>query len=244
MKQCKTILLADANLDFQNLVQDELEKAGPYSVALVSSGNDVPARVRDLAPCILLMDLFLPGINGLEVLHQLRQQGLAPLTVLISGLISRQTLQQALDLGVSYVLPKPFTTDALLAAIESILQDASTLQVPPAPNLPVTAALQELGMPAHFKGYQYVRYGISLVMRDASLLHAVTKALYPMIARQYGTTSVCVERAIRHAIHYAWTCGSRSARRKYFGPNCCARPANGAFIAAIADHLNADDAAC
>ena len=239
MDQRKTVLLADAGEEFRTLLWEEMEKTGEFSVEIARDGNEILKRVKERMPDLLVMDVMLPGMDGISVLRQLQKQGDAPMTILVSGFVSDRMLAEASELGAAYFLPKPFETAALLDKMRGLFLKAPQESLPSLKTM-VTSVIHEIGVPAHIKGYQYLRDAIVMVTEEANLMGAVTKELYPMIAEKYNTTASRVERAIRHAIELAWDRGNVDLMNRYFGYTINierGKPTNSEFIAMIADKL-------
>ena len=212
MDQRKTVLLADAGEEFRTLLWEEMEKTGEFSVEIARDGNEILKRVKERMPDLLVMDVMLPGM----VLRQLQKQGDAPMTILVSGFVSDRMLAEASELGAAYFLPKPFETAALLDKMRGLFLKAPQESLPSLKTM-VTSVIHEIGVPAHIKGYQYLREAIIITVQDMDVINAVTKVLYPEVARRFGTTASRVERAIRHAIEVAWDRGDLETLQKYFG---------------------------
>ena len=160
---------------------------------------------------------------------------------MLSAFCADQVVSEAVTLGASYFLPKPCETDALLDRMHSIFgQPAAPEEHASSLKNQVTAVIHEIGVPAHIKGYQYLREAIMIAVDDMEVINAVTKVLYPAVAKRFGTTPSRVERAIRHAIEVAWDRGDLETLQKYFGytvSNAKGKPTNSEFIAMIADRL-------
>lgn len=243
MTQRKTILLADAGEEFRAMLRDEIEKTGEFSVVLAGDGNEVLDLMQTHHVDVLILDAVLPRIDGLTVLRRLTERESAPTAIMISAFISDPVLSEAAELGVAYFLPKPFEVSALLDKVRGLSLHARR-SGQRSPTVLVTAMLREIGMPASLKGYPYVRDAVLLATQDPSLLHAVTKALYPSIAKRHRTTASCVERSIRHAIEEAWLRGDPEKLHTYFGNQIGSanrKPTNGEFIAAITDLLTVEN---
>ena len=209
MDQRKTVLLADAGEEFRTLLREEMEKTGEFSVEIARDGNEILKRVKERMPDLLVMD-------GISVLRQLQKQGDAPMTILVSGFVSDRMLAEASELGAAYFLPKPFETAALLDKMRGLFLKAPQESLPSLKTM-VTSVIHEIGVPAHIKGYQYLREAIMITVRDMDVINAVTKVLYPEVAKRFATTPSRVERAIRHAIEVAWDRGDLETLQKYFG---------------------------
>ena len=235
----RTVLLADANEEFRTLVRKIIDETEEFSVVgSVGDGTEALRLAREEAPDLILMDVVLPGLDGFGVLKQLREQeGKVPKVILISAFCSDSVVSEAVDLGASYFLTKPVEENALRA----LFSRGAPVEEHPAElkNL-VTSVIHEIGVPAHIKGYQYLREAIIMTVEDMDVINAVTKVLYPEVARKFGTTASRVERAIRHAIEVAWDRGDLDTLQKYFGftvSNSKGKPTNSEFIAMIADRL-------
>ena len=250
------ILLADANPDFAKLLAETL--AAEHDMELVGAAADGPealSALQSLKPDLLLLDLVLPKLDGLEVLRRLPETGCKCPVIVLSGFMNGQVVADCAALGAAYFMPKPCDTAALLERVRQIggsgAEDASLegIDCRPAARISrqeadleatVTDIIHEIGVPAHIKGYQYLREAIILTIKDMDIINAVTKVLYPEVAKRFSTTPSRVERAIRHAIEVAWDRGDIEVLQKYFGytvSNIKGKPTNSEFIAMIADSL-------
>lgn len=238
----RKVLLADANEEFRRMLREEIEKTGRYTVAAdTGNGAEVLELTARFQPELLVMDVVLPGQEGLSVLRRLKERGSMPRVILLSAFCGDQVVAEARDLGVSYFLPKPCEANTLLDRMQAVFsrpaapeEHASSLK-----NM-VTSVIHEIGVPAHIKGYQYLREAIMITVEDMDVINAVTKVLYPAVAKRFATTPSRVERAIRHAIEVAWDRGDLETLQKYFGytvSNAKGKPTNSEFIAMIADRL-------
>ena len=241
MDNRKTVLLADANEEFRTMLRESIEKEEEFTV-VGSTGDGMEAfqMLEAIQPNLIIMDLVMPGLDGLSVLARMRQAEMETKAVLYSAFYTDQTLAEAGELGASFFLPKPFTMEALRDRIHNLFSWGEE----PAPDIDlkdmVTAVIHEVGVPAHIKGYQYLRQAIIIAVNDMEVINAVTKVLYPEVAKHFGTTPSRVERAIRHAIEVAWDRGDLETLQKYFGytvSNTKGKPTNSEFIAMIADRL-------
>ena len=251
------ILLADANPDFAALLADTL--AAERDMELVGAAADGPEalnQLQSLKPDLLLLDLVLPKLDGLEVLRRLPETGCKCPVIVLSGFMNSQVVADCAALGAAYFMPKPCDTAALLERVRQIggagSEDAALegIDCRPAAQAQrreadlealVTEIIHEIGVPAHIKGYQYLREAIILTIKDMDIINAVTKVLYPEVAKRFSTTPSRVERAIRHAIEVAWDRGDIEVLQKYFGytvSNIKGKPTNSEFIAMIADCLS------
>lgn len=243
MDNRRTVLLAEANEEFRGMLREAIEKTEEFTV-VGSTGDGMEALqlIGQYRPELLVMDVVLPGLDGLGVLRQLKSQEKdQPKVIVLSAFCADQVVSEAVTLGASYFLPKPCETDALLDRMHSIFgQPAAPEEHASSLKNQVTAVIHEIGVPAHIKGYQYLREAIMIAVDDMEVINAVTKVLYPAVAKRFGTTPSRVERAIRHAIEVAWDRGDLETLQKYFGytvSNAKGKPTNSEFIAMIADRL-------
>ena len=238
MERRRSVLLAGANEEFRTMLRDAMEETGLFAVELACNGHEVLERIHAHEPELLVLDPALPGMDGIRVLRQLRREGCASEIFLISAFVSDHMLAEATELRVDYFLPKPFAFEALFDRMRGAAAQSARSALHP-PSLLVTSILHELGMSPGLKGYGYIHDAALLALDDPSLLHAVTKVIYPCVARRNGTTAFCVERAIRHAIEITWERGSRDAWDRYFGYLCAdgGKPANGMFLAELVEAL-------
>ena len=247
MENRRTVLLADANEEFRMMLEEAIEQAGEFDVAAVSGdGQEALRLVEEKRPDLLLMDVALPGLDGLGLLQALREQeGERPKVIVVSAFCGERVQADAEKLGVCYYLPKPCEPNSLVERMRSIFEQSPAPQEDRRGRLKnrVTAVIHEIGVPAHIKGYQYLREAIMIAVEDMEVINAVTKVLYPAVAKRFGTTPSRVERAIRHAIEVAWDRGDLETLQKYFGytvSNAKGKPTNSEFIAMIADGLMLD----
>lgn len=240
MGEGKRVLLADASAESRILLREAMEQTGIFHVDTARTGEEVLQRAAAQPPELLVMDVMLPELDGLCVLRALQEQGTAPLTILISSFVSDPIMAEATELGVAFFLPKPFYPEALLDRMRRLLGPAEA-ESRPSLKARVTRTLYTLGMPSDLVGYQYLREAILIAAPDISIAtSAMTKQLYPEVARRYRTTVSRVERSIRHAIETAWDRASPETLRAYFGETVSAsrgKPTNSEFIAMVADRL-------
>lgn len=202
---------------------------------------------RETGPDVVVMDLVLSRMEGMEVLKELSTLSPRPRILVLSGFARGNVADTAAQLGADYCMMKPCKTSSVLECIRRL-----TDQIPAdgediregtrgqSLESTVTAIIHEIGVPAHIKGYQYLREAIIIAVEDMDVINAVTKILYPEVAKRFGTTASRVERAIRHAIEVAWDRGDLETLQKYFGytvSNAKGKPTNSEFIAMIADRL-------
>ena len=245
MDNRKTVLLADANEEFRAMLRDEIERTEEFSVVgSVGDGVEALGILNQCKPDLLVLDLMLPGMDGLTLLRQAQERGPLPKVVITSAFCTDRVISDAIALGVSYFLPKPCETGTLLDQMRSAFAQPATPEerASALKNL-VTSVIHEIGVPAHIKGYQYLREAIILTIKDMDMINAVTKVLYPEVAKKFNTTPSRVERAIRHAIEVAWDRGDVEMLNNVFGytiSGAKGKPTNSEFISMIADKIRLD----
>ncbi len=247
------IIIADANDEFRILLTDLLALEGDMEV-IASTGEGAAAleMVKEGRPDVLITDVVLSGMDGLALLEKTSElpdrDRMA--RIVVSAFSSEHVLAAASAAGAAYFMQKPCDAAALAARIRQ-LTGAGKTQSPASGAIKisrqeqsiesvVTEIIHEIGIPAHIKGYQYLREAIILTVNDMDVINAVTKVLYPAVAKRFGTTPSRVERAIRHAIEVAWDRGDVEVLQKFFGYTVSGvkgKPTNSEFIAMIADRL-------
>lgn len=241
------VLVADAGEEFRRILVEQLgTESGIEVVGATGDGGEALRLVEQTAPDVLVMDLVLTQMDGVEVLQELSQRAERPRVLVISGFVRDSVAELAASTGADYYMLKPCRLTAVTERIRQLaaLQDTEegTDAEASARKLEsvVTGIIHEIGVPAHIKGYQYLREAIIIAVGDMDVINAVTKILYPEVAKRFGTTASRVERAIRHAIEVAWDRGDLETLQKYFGytvSNAKGKPTNSEFIAMIADRL-------
>lgn len=250
------VLIADSNSDFCSLLSDLIVSEKDMEViATADDGIETLALITELAPDVVLLDLVLTRLDGLEVLRRIPETGMHPHVIVMSGFVNNKVVADCSALGADYFMPKPCDVPTLLSRIRQLasMEPARSsgsgydckgvLQSNPADEhleATVTDIIHEIGVPAHIKGYHYLREAIILTINDMDMINAVTKVLYPEVAKRFSTTPSRVERAIRHAIEVAWDRGDVETLQKFFGYTVSGvkgKPTNSEFIAMIADSL-------
>jgi len=239
------IFLADADEEFRSLLTEFL--SGEPDLEVVGStgdGEELLRVIRNGGVNVLVMDLVLSRIDGLEVLKQLSDLSGRPPILILSSFVKGNIVNQVAELGADYFMLKPCRSTSVAERIRRLCAGPEAEPAPPrysqSLESKVTAIIHEIGVPAHIKGYQYLRESILIAVENMDVINAVTKILYPEVASRYGTTASRVERAIRHAIEVAWDRGDLETLQKYFGytvSNAKGKPTNSEFIAMIADRL-------
>ena len=240
MENRKTVVLADANEDFRNMLREVVEKTDRFSVVgCTGDGTEAMELIRVQKPDLAVVDLVLPGTDGFCMLKLLREEGTK--VIVLSAFCTDQAVAEVMNLGAAFFMPKPCQAEALLDRMQAVFgQPATPEEQGSALKNQVTAIIHEIGVPAHIKGYQYLREAILIAVDDVEVINAVTKVLYPAVAKRFATTPSRVERAIRHAIEVAWDRGDLETLQKYFGytvSNSKGKPTNSEFIAMISDRL-------
>ena len=238
-----SVLLAD-NSDYFAVPCANVMKSHGLEVTLTEKdGKTVLEALTKQKYDVVLMDIFLPRLDALGVLEGLAQADLPhrPLVVVMSNFDNPNLEREAMAAGADYYFLKPFDAAAIARRIQSLCGDhaeAALRRTPSNLEMQVTEIIHQIGVPAHIKGYQYLRDAILMAIEDDSIINAVTKRLYPAVAKKHGTTSSRVERAIRHAIEVAWDRGDVDTLTAYFGytiHNERGKPTNSEFIAMISD---------
>ncbi len=259
------ILIADDNDEFRETLESYLNKDEELEVIKAArDGDEAYNEIIKLKPDVALLDVIMPHLDGLGVLEKLSKTHMenTPICIMVSAVGQDKITQKAMSLGASYYVIKPFDINVLISRIKQIKnynpedlrksavlgnneEKSQFIQVKSEKkeeNLEalVTNMIHEVGVPAHIKGYQYLREAIIMGVNDLEIINQITKQLYPEIANKYVTTPSRVERAIRHAIEVAWGRGDQKIVESIFGYTVSAdkgKPTNSEFIAMIADKL-------
>lgn len=253
------IIIADDNLEFVSTFVKFLEEQEDMEViATAKDGLEAYDKIVSMKPDIALLDVIMPHLDGIGVLEKLNKECIMPICIVLSAVGQDNITKKALSMGASYYMVKPFELDVLVKRIRElknisrfpgnnfVVKDNEVKQnyinisnsKSKSDNLEalVTNIIHEVGVPAHIKGYQYLRDGIIMVVEDMDVLNQITKQLYPDLAKKHKTTPSRVERAIRHAIEVAWNRGEISTIENIFGYTVNAnkgKPTNSEFIAMI-----------
>lgn len=255
MKKIK-VCVVDDNRELVGLLEEYISSQEDMEVAGVAhNGQDCLDILEQTQPDVLVLDIIMPHLDGLAVLEKMRELNLnaLPNVIMLTAFGQEDVTKKAVDLGASYFILKPFDMDNLASHIRQVSGKSSSFLRKPAPSYrpqaeakpknldaSITSIIHEIGVPAHIKGYLYLREAISMVYNDIELLGSITKVLYPDIAKKFNTTASRVERAIRHAIEVAWSRGNIDSISSLFGYTVSmtkAKPTNSEFIAMVADKL-------
>ncbi len=265
MRDKLSILVADDNVDFAKNLTSYIEKEDEMEViGIAKDGLEAIDMIKNTKPDIAIIDVIMPQLDGLGVLEKINELDMdkKPLCIVLSAVGQDKITARAMELGAQYYVVKPFDINLLMRRIKELKyykpagirntgmsKDFKTPYIDIVPDAKnevenlealVTNIIHEIGVPAHIKGYQYLREAIMMVVNDIDIINQITKQLYPDIARKFKTTPSRVERAIRHAIEVAWGRGQTETVESIFGYTVSAakgKPTNSEFIAMIADKL-------
>ncbi len=250
--------MVDDNRELVNLLDEYLSSQDDIEVLGVAyNGQDCLNLLQEKQPDVLVLDIIMPHLDGLAVLEKLRELKLEkqPNVIMLTAFGQEDVTTKAVDLGAAYFILKPFDMENLASRIRQVsgkaapfIKRSSSNSIlrsqqesgPKNLDASITSIIHEIGVPAHIKGYLYLREAISMVYNDIELLGSITKVLYPDIAKKFNTTASRVERAIRHAIEVAWSRGNIDSISSLFGYTVSmskAKPTNSEFIAMVADKL-------
>ena len=266
MKEKITVLIADDNREFSRTLatylgnQEDMEVIG-----IAKDGLEAVDLIKEKLPDVAILDVIMPHLDGLGVLEKVNNNSneldKKPICIMLSAVGQDKITQRAISLGAEYYMVKPFDIELLMQRIreiknfkpKNVKNSFSTRESKRTPYVNINSSKAEdnlealvtniihgVGVPAHIKGYQYLREAIIMVVNDIEVINQITKSLYPQIAQKFGTTPSRVERAIRHAIEVAWGRGEVDLMENIFGYTVSAskgKPTNSEFIAMIADKL-------
>ncbi len=254
MENSIKILIADENSAQRQSLLGELRRAGYTNIEVAMNGEDALIKIDRFHPDVAIIDIWLSKLDGIGVLRNCKALNFgkdkAPAFIVVSMVSNQSIFLEATKAGADLCLLKPYNADSLCSHITSLAsirasESAETATASDGDRTPdietqVTKIIHQIGVPAHIKGYQYLRTAILLTVKDSDIINSVTKILYPSVAKKYQTTTSRVERAIRHAIEVAWDRGDVDTLNSYFGytiQNNRGKPTNSEFIAMIADNL-------
>lgn len=254
------VLITDDSPKMCSILSEYLNAKDDITVVgIANNGEDACKEIKEKEPDVVLLDIIMPQLDGLGVLermHEDKEINKVPMFIMLTAVGQERITSSALSLGASYYIMKPFDNETIVKRIRQIKGKMGNLtrdrrndfihesdtSYSSARSLEteVTNIIHEIGVPAHIKGYQYLRDAIIMSINDMDILNSITKLLYPSIAKKYNTTPSRVERAIRHAIEVAWGRGKMDTIDKLFGYTINhgkGKPTNSEFIALIADKL-------
>lgn len=254
------VAIADDNEIMLQLLEDIVSDDDELQlVGTAKDGEEAYKMIKEKEPDVVLLDIVMPKLDGLDVLDKVKQDTTiknTPSFVMVSAIGKEKITEDAFDRGADYYIMKPFDHDLIINRIKHIqaqkvgaqtsknnnVKVMERVEVRPQKSLEaeITEIIHEVGVPAHIKGYQYLREAIMMSVNDMEMLNSITKILYPSIAKKFQTTPSRVERAIRHAIEVAWSRGKMDTIDEMFGytiNNGKGKPTNSEFIALITDRI-------
>ena len=242
-----SVIIADNSEEFCTSLTAALHQTDRFLVLDTATDGETAVKlVSERKPDILVLDMMLAKKDGIGVLKAINTLERKPTVLATSGFITDYVASTAANLGVRYLMLKPCDMSALVERLEEV-RGGESLRMPTPRHTGqqnietmVTNIIHEIGVPAHIKGYQYLREAIIIAVEDMDVINAITKILYPQVAKTFQTTPSRVERAIRHAIEVAWDRGDLDTLQRFFGytvSNTKGKPTNSEFIALIADKL-------
>ncbi len=242
------ILICDENFEERCRLIEKLREAGYIKCDEAADGNIALDMIKKNSYDVVVVDLWISKLDGIGIIRSATKLDIKdkPVFILMSPINKQSILLEAVESGADLCIPKPFDLSTLIYHIESVLKSKKKSpdkkETSPISDMEaqVTKIIHQIGIPAHIKGYQYLRCAILMAIDDTDIINSVTKILYPSVAKKFGTTTSRVERAIRHAIEVAWDRGDVDTLNSYFGytiQNSRGKPTNSEFIAMIADNL-------
>ncbi len=249
------ILIADENDSAREKLREGLLNLGYRQIEEAKNGEEALNKIRAFHPDIVIIDVWLSKLDGIGVIRSSHSvdylSDKAPSFIVVSMVSNHNLFIEASNAGAELCILKPYDVNSMCNHIKSLLyarkkqaniKDSKSFDVSMTTDIEseVTKVIHQIGVPAHIKGYQYLRSAIMMTVEDNDIINSVTKILYPTVAKKYQTTTSRVERAIRHAIEVAWDRGDVDTLNSFFGytiQNSRGKPTNSEFIAMIADNL-------
>lgn len=248
MVSYKKILIANENVEESERILKELSTYdNAFEIDIASGGKSAIDLIKSNSYDLMIIDLVLPEIDGFEVIEIAREVNRKMSIIVVSALSSDIFVKKATNMGVSYFMLKPISIEILLKRINDIFDERRSIEDRTVSNKEIEEKITNIfitvGIPAHIKGYQFLREAIKLSMTNPEIINSITKKLYPTIAEKFDTSASKVERAIRHAIEVAWNRGKIENINSVFGLTVYSnneKPTNGEFIALVADKMLLD----
>ena len=241
MKEMKKILIGDDTADFGITTANALRGYGLYAITRRKDGNVLMKAILEEKPDVVIVDSTMPHMDAIELIKRTKAEAsVFPAFIVSSSYDNPFVERQIMELGAAYFMLKPFEIPALAERILSLTNQKQSGSSQQDLEITVTDVIHQLGVPAHIKGYHYLRAAILASIDNPELLESITKMLYPTVAQKFNTTSSRVERAIRHAIEIAWDRGDLDILNAFFGytvNTCKGKPTNSEFIALVTDKL-------
>ena len=241
MPDKKKVLIGDDTVDYGITTASALRSHGLYAITRRKDGNLLRNAILEEKPDVVLIDSVMPHMDAIELIKRIRAESpVFPAFIVTSAYDNPFVERQIMELGARYFMLKPFDVNMLAERILEMTAHPAGKEDSQDMEIRVTEIIHQLGVPAHVKGYHYLRAAILASLENPELLDSVTKLLYPTVAQRFSTTSSRVERAIRHAIEIAWDRGDLDVLNSYFGytvNTCKGKPTNSEFIALVTDKL-------
>ena len=249
MEKKLKIIVADDSSELGQNCAKAFKGYGMQVVLTPKDGRAVLEKIKTEKPNVVLADVFMPNVDILGVLAAIKDLKEKPMVMVMSNFDNQMLEKETLEAGASYYFLKPFDINIIAERIIQLsgwknektpLVVKNNVVTDPQLEVMVTDIIHQIGVPAHIKGYHYLREAILLSVKNSDIVNSVTKLLYPTVAKTHGTTASRVERAIRHAIEVAWDRGDIDVLNSYFGytiQNERGKPTNSEFIAMISDKL-------
>ena len=240
------VLICDENNEERDAIVRALNSSGMFITDESRDGQRSIDLIKTRKYDAVVIDLWISGLDGIGIIRQASKLADKPLLILMSPINKQAILIEATESGADLCIPKPFDFATLVYHLTSLIRSkgvkspTTPSEFAPDMETQVTKIIHQIGIPAHIKGYQYLRTAILMAIDDTDIINSVTKILYPSVAKKYQTTTSRVERAIRHAIEVAWDRGDVDTLNSYFGytiQNSRGKPTNSEFIAMIADNM-------
>ncbi len=231
------LMIVDDNEDFLDECVAYFSKEDYEIVATAADGEDALEKLKTVKPDVILLDLVMPKLDGYGVLERV---GGSQKVIVTSALSAGSFITKAINLGAKYYMMKPFRFEQLESRIAECMKDSPSLRKNRSLDEKITNIFITVGIPAHIKGYQFLREAIKMAIDNPDIINSITKRLYPEVAQRFDTSPSKVERAIRHAIEVAWNRGKIENINSLFGVrvyNHNEKPTNGEFIALVADKM-------
>ncbi len=245
MEQIKFVM-SNTSEEISSRCRKALEEKGVIVTIVEKDGSKVLQKLLNTQPQAVLLDAFMPGLDAITIKERYQNACASKTSFFVTGAFQSEEMEkELLEAGFSFYFLKPFDENVLTTHVLKTMskQNSSKQNLKASEEVAVTEILHQIGVPAHIKGYQFLRDAILFTMQDSEYINAVTKRLYPEIAKKNSTTASRVERAIRHAIEVAWDRGDVDTLNSYFGytiHNLRGKPTNSEFVAMIADKMRLD----
>ena len=249
MERCLNLLIANDNADESNLISEKLtNEKNTFNIDKTTNGKEAINLVKFKKYDVAIIDLVLAEIDGFEVIENIKNTDAKTKIIVLSALSSETFVAKAVSLGIDYYMLKPVSAEIVAKRVNDLFVKTATSNVKIKSDgkdmeEKITNLFISVGIPAHIKGYQFLREAIKLAMENPDVINSITKRLYPTIAEKFDTSASKVERAIRHAIEVAWNRGKIENINSIFGLTVYSnneKPTNGEFIALVADKMLLD----